>query len=68
MDIDEEVVMTTKTAKAQIFKVGDLITYPGFPETPYKVTRRHGQLYNIVDAHHCTINRVSLQGCQLVTQ
>lgn len=60
--------MSTSTVKAQVFKVGDLITYPGFPSEPYKVTRRHGQFCDIVDAHHCTIIRISLQGCSLVTR
>ena len=49
-----------------LFEVGDLITYPGFPDEPYRVTLRWGNLYDIVDAHHVLINRVSLTGCKLV--
>jgi hypothetical protein len=59
--------MTTKTARTG-FKVGDLITYPGFPDESYQVTRRYGcgTCYDLVDSHHCTIIRVSLTGCKLV--
>ena len=58
--------MSTMTKKSQGFKPGDFITYPGFPGESYKVLRRHGEMYDIVDSHHCTINRVSLTGCKLV--
>lgn len=63
--------MATSTVRTD-FKVGDLITYPGFPDVDYKVTKRHAYdgsfLYCLVDAHHCTINWISLTGCKLAAR
>ena len=57
----------TLSLRPTLFEAGDLITYPGFPDEPYQVLRRWGNLYDILDARNVFINRVSLTGCSLVT-